>query len=162
MALLGITHEEERTRAERECRPLAGVSVCLRLAAETPEDFCLQWVGVLELVDEDVAEALGQRPAHLVVVPQQVAGGKDQVVEVQQRRRTLVLAEACQDRLDQGHEIREHVGGDGLLKRRPRRAAHGIVGACQGVKPVGIGLSEPCLLDRRSPLPLLPIRSEGA
>ena len=81
--LLGVAHEEERARAERERCRVVGVAIGRRLAAEAPEDFCLERVGVLELVDKDVAEALGQRPAHLVMIAQQVAGGEDQIVEVQ-------------------------------------------------------------------------------
>ena len=52
--LFGIAHEEERTRPERERRPVAGVTFCRRLAAEAPENLGLERVGVLELVDEDV------------------------------------------------------------------------------------------------------------
>ena len=81
--LLGIAHEEERARTQRECRPVVRLAGLRRLAAEAPEDLGLQRVGVLEFVHEYVAEALGQCLAHLVVVPQQVAGGEDQVVEVQ-------------------------------------------------------------------------------
>ena len=58
--LLGIADQEQRARAKRECRPVGAIAVPRRLAAEAPEYLGLQRVGVLELVDEDVAEARGQ------------------------------------------------------------------------------------------------------
>ena len=74
------------------------------------------------------------------MIAQQVAGGEDQVVEVEQRRRALVLPEASHDRLDQGNEIGKNMSGDGPMKCRPRRAAEGVVGAGRVVQPLGIGL----------------------
>ena len=89
------------------------------------------------------------------MVAQQITGGEDQIVEVQQCRGALVLPEARQDRLDQRHEIGEHMGGDGPLKRCPSLAAEGVVSIGKGKQPVAVSLSQACLLGRRPPFPFL-------
>ena len=88
------------------------------------------------------------------MVAQQVAGGEDEVVEIQQRRRALVLPEARHDRLNQGHEIGENMSGDGPVKRRPRPAAESIVGSGQIVQAIAIGFGQTRAFCRSAPLPL--------
>jgi hypothetical protein len=56
-------------------------------------------VCVLELVDEHVAEAPGERPAHVLVAGQKIPGGMEQVVEVEQRGGALVRAPVQQQAL---------------------------------------------------------------
>ena len=93
--LLGISHEEERARPERERRPVVRRHCSAGGSPQRRQKISVcSGIGVLEFVDKNVAETRGQRPAHVVVIAQQVAGGEDEVVEVQQRRRALVLPEA--------------------------------------------------------------------
>ena len=81
--LLGIADEEEGARSEREGRPVGGGALRRRLSAEAPENLGLQGVGVLELVHEDAGEARGEGPAHVIVIAQQIAGGENQIVEIE-------------------------------------------------------------------------------
>ena len=96
------------------------------------------------------------------MVAQQVAGGEDEVVEIQQRRRALVPPEARHDRLDQGNEIGEHMGSDGPLQLCPRRATMSVVGAGLVVQAIAVGLSQTYSLRRRSPLRLFLVLPEAA
>ena len=160
--MLGIADQEQRARPKRECRPVAGIAVFRRFAAEAPEYLSLKRVGVLELVDEDVAEARGQSAAHLVVVAQEIARREYQVVEVEQRGGALVLAEMVHNGRDQRHETGEHISGDGLLQNRPGHAAKGVLSARRVVQPLRIGLGQTCGPCGGYPLPLFLIFPEAA
>ena len=160
--LLGIADQEQRARSKRERRPVAGIAVCRGLAAEAPEYLRLKRIGVLELVDEDTAEALGQRTSHLVVVTKEIARREYQVVEVEQRGRALVLAEQLHDGRDQRHQTGQHMGGDGLVKHRPGLAANSIVSTGGIVQPLRICLGQASALCGGSPLPLFLIFQEAA
>jgi hypothetical protein len=85
-----------------------------RLATQPPEDFGLQGIGVLELVDEDMGETLPQRPAHGVMVAQQVARGENQIVEIELGAGALVVAIALQDRTRFVDQRRQGMAGGGL------------------------------------------------
>ena len=111
-----------------------------RLSAEPPEYPRLQGIGILELVHQDAGEARGEGAAHVVVIAQQIARSKDQVVEIEERRRSLVVAKAIDDRLHERDRRGQHMRGDGLVHRRPGGAPPGIVRAGQVVQPITIGL----------------------
>ena len=160
--LLGIADKEQRSRPRRKFRPVAGIAVSRRLAAEAPEYLRLKRVGVLKLVDQDVAEAIGQRTSHLVVVAKEIARREYQVVEVEQRGRALVLAEQVHDGIDQRHQTGEHMGGDGMMKHRPGPAANSIVSTRGIVQPLRIRLGQASALCGGSPLPLFLIFQEAA
>ena len=160
--LFGIADQEQRARPGRKFRPFAGIAVSRRLAAEAPEYLRLKRVGVLELVDEDMPEARGQSTPHLVVVAQEIARREYQIVEVQQRGGALVLAEQLHDGPDQRHETGEHTSRYGLVKRRPGRAAKGVMSAGRVVQPLRIGLGQASALCGGSPLPLFLILPEAA
>ena len=91
--LLWIPDEKKRARAaartmssRRHLRRVGGspqsrqkISVC---------SGSVSW----KLVHQHMPVASSQRAAHRIVIAQQVAGGEDQVVEVEKRRRSLVVA----------------------------------------------------------------------
>ena len=58
----------------------------------------MQGIGVLELVDEDMGEALAQRAPDIAIVAQQIALGEDQIVKIELGARALMVAVALQDR----------------------------------------------------------------
>ena len=51
-------------------------------AAKTPEDFCLERIGVLKLVDKHVQEALAERAPHVFMVAQKIPRRENQIVEI--------------------------------------------------------------------------------
>ena len=68
--------------------PGTGVTWCQRVsagssAAEQEQQLGLQWIGVLELVDEEPPEATLEMTSNLGVVPEQVARANEQVEEVE-------------------------------------------------------------------------------
>ena len=85
-----------------------------RLATQPPEDFCLQGISVLKLVDEDMGETLSQSLAHGVMVAEQVASSKNQIVEVEVGAGALVVAVALQDRTRFVDQRGQGMTGDGL------------------------------------------------
>ena len=105
-----------------------------------------------------MGETRGKRPAHRLVIAQQVARGEEQVVEVEQRGGALVVSEALRDRLHELHELAQHPRGRALAELRPCHAALLVVRDGQGVQPIAIGFGEtytPCC---RGPLPFLLVR----
>src|SRR5690606_15860138 len=110
--LLGVADQEERTRPDLEPRPV--IMVIDRLATQPPEDFCLQGISVLKLVDEDMGETLSQSLAHGVMVAEQVASSKNQIVEVEVGAGALVVAVALQDRTRFVDQRGQGMTGDGL------------------------------------------------
>ncbi len=106
--LFGIAHEEQGALTELERCPVTGIRVCRQVAAETPEYLGLQRIRVLKLIDENVGVAGRQRPAHLVVIAQQIARGEYQVVEIEKGGRPLMLAEVLHNR---PHEL-DQIGED--------------------------------------------------
>ena len=86
------------------------------------DDVALQPVGVLVLVDQQVAEALRQRPAHRLALGQQHLPVEQQVVEVHGVQVALPLGEAAghpQQLVGERHELRP------ARRPPPRRAASG-------------------------------------
>ena len=160
--LLGVADQEERARTDLETSPLGRCRISWGLAAQAPEDLRLQRIGVLELVDEDVGETRGERPAHRLVIAQQVARGEEQVVEVEQRGGALVVPEALRDRLHELHELAQHPRGRALAELRPCHAALLVVRTGQSVQPIGTGFGEAYLPCCRGPLPFLTVRQEAA
>src|SRR3990167_9108243 len=88
-SLLRVAHKKEGTRPDgallpRQCQiPFTG---------ETPEDLGLQWVGILELIDQDSWIARGQSSTHGLVSLEEIACVMQQVVEVEQSGLSLVVA----------------------------------------------------------------------
>ncbi len=112
--------------------------VAVRLAQQL-DDLVLGVVRVLELVDEDVPEALLVRGAHVVVGLQQVGRHHEQVVEVQgvgSQQPALV------QRVDVGDALAERV-----------RPAAGVLPEGLEVDQLGLGLADdPLHRPRRQPL----------
>ena len=126
-----------------------------RVAAQAPEDLGLQRIGVLELVDQDMREARGQRAAHRFMVAQQLARGEDQIVEIEKRSRALVVAETIHHRLHKPDELGEDARGGRLRERGPCFATRRVVAFCGGVQAIAIGLGEARALGGFAPLALL-------
>ena len=160
--LFRVAHKKEGARPERKRGPVAGITVRRRLAAKPPEDLRLQGVRILELVHQNVGELPGKSPANLVEVPQQIARGEDQVIEVELRRRALVLAETVHDRSCDLHEVGKHARGGRLLQCGPCLAASGIVGIGIRVQAIAVGLGEARLSGGSSPFRLLLVFAELA
>lgn len=133
-----------------------------RLAAQPPEDFGLQGIGVLELVDEDMGETLSQSTAHGIVVAQQIARGENQIVEIELGAGALVLAIALQDRARFVDQRRQGMAGGGLRQFDPGVAAGCIVGLGGVVQSVAVSFGETSPLGRGGPFALLAIGGESA
>ena len=158
--LLRVADQEERARPDLEAGPI--VIAIDRLATQPPEDFGLQGIGVLKLVDEDMGETLSQRLAHGVVVAQQVARGENQIVEIELGAGALVVAIALQDRSRFVDQRGQGMAGDGLHQRDPSVATGGVVGLGGVVQPVAIGLGETDLFGRSGPFALPAVGGESA
>jgi hypothetical protein len=77
--LLRIADDEERAGQRHELLPV----LLLRVrAGQVEEDLRLDRVRILEFVDEDRRETFAQGASDLGVVPQQLAGGEEEVLEV--------------------------------------------------------------------------------
>ena len=112
--------------------------VAVRLAQQL-DDLVLRVVRVLELVDEDVAEALLVRGPHVVVGLQQVGRHHEQVVEVE---RVGPQQAALVQRVDLGDALAERV-----------RPAAGFLAERLEVDQLGLGLADDALhRPRRQPL----------
>ena len=99
--LFGVAHQEERARTNLAILPRPhGIP----LTGQAPDDFRLQRVCILEFIHEDVRVAPGKGPSHRFVVPQQVPGLVQQVVEIEQRRIALVFTVELPDRIEFGNE----------------------------------------------------------
>ena len=106
--LFGVADDEELAGLEDRRAPVGGRGFPF---AEEEDDLGLQGVGVLELVDEQVAEARLQRRPRVEVAHQQVAQAPQQVGEV----------EAAEGELGLGRPARERVGDRD--RQRVRNAA---------------------------------------
>ena len=86
--LLGIAHHEELARSQDHVAPVRGQRLLL---AEVEHDLCLQRVGVLELVDQEVAEPALQEAPRLEVLVQEVPQAPEEVAEVEEAELALLL-----------------------------------------------------------------------
>jgi len=55
---------------------------------------------------QNLREARSQRPAHFIMIAQQVARGEDQIVEIEQGRRTLMSRNRCRNGLHLGDQVK--------------------------------------------------------
>jgi hypothetical protein len=121
-------------RAAPAVHGLVGVAddadVAVRLAQQL-DDLVLGVVRVLELVHQDVAEALLIRGPHVVVGLQQVGGHHEQVVEIERvgREKTALV-----ERVDLGDALAEGV-----------RPAAGVLAERLEVDQLGLGLADDAL-----------------
>ena len=137
--LLGITDQKQRTGSQ-----LPAQSVCYRwlawLAAQEPEDLDLQRIGILKLVDENMTEPARKRPPDLVMAHEQIAGGVEKIVEIEQRGGAFVVAPIAHQLVHCSGEARQQLGSD-----RGEQGLEGVVsrfvvhlGAVVGLLPVGL------------------------
>ncbi|AOG02868.1 putative ATP-dependent exodeoxyribonuclease domain protein (plasmid) [Bosea sp. RAC05] len=158
--LLWVTDEEQGAGPKGSRRPVTrAVDI---LSAEPPEDFRLEGVGVLKLVDQDVGIAVGQRLTDSLVVAQQVARGLDQVVEVQQRGVALVGTELLDQRLQLGHERSQQSTGRIRDEVSPGFAGRLVERIDLIEEALALGLRERSLRSRRRPRAFAPISPESA
>ena len=116
--LLRVADDEQLARRRPHPAPVA---LCGVVGCQQQQDFRLQRVGVLELVDEDAGETPLKIGAHVGVVPHQVAGRQQQVDEVEpagvplepgvgvNRRAQLYLEQRRQVGVGDPAEVPEHV-----------------------------------------------------
>ena len=124
--LLGIADQEERPGRIRN-RVQSAIAIG-RFAAQPPKDLGLQRIGILELIDEDMGEALAQRAPDIVMVAQQIARGEDQIVEVELGARALMVAIAMQDRTRFLDQRRQNLGPQAQRGvTMPHQAIHNAV-----------------------------------
>ena len=68
----------------------------------------------MKFVDEDMRKTGSQCAAHGLMVTQKIAGGKDQVVEIKKRCRSLIVPETVHDGLHQTYKRGENTRRNGL------------------------------------------------
>ena len=77
--LLGIADEEEAARTQPPFEPRRIRSA---VPAQTPKDFGLQRIGVLELIDQNARITPAEVLTHGFVAREQIAGVMKQIVEI--------------------------------------------------------------------------------
>ncbi|MFN7977839.1 MAG: hypothetical protein U0P30_06855 [Vicinamibacterales bacterium] len=80
--LLGVADDEERARPCSEIQ-VRHVGPGVAIGRQAHQQLGLQWIGILELVDQQVAEALLEIAAHVGVVAHEIACPDQQVEEVE-------------------------------------------------------------------------------
>ena len=115
----------------------------------------------MKLVDEDIRKLGGKRVAYGFVVTQQIAGGEDQVIEVKQRCRSLVVPEPVHYRLHEAYEVSKNARRNRLQQPCPCLAGICIVSLGCGIQPVAIGLRESHPLGSFAPFSLFLIGTEA-
>ena len=109
--LLGITDQEQCARTQGASRLIhSGRRACF--PAQEPDDLDLQWVSVLELIDQNMAEVLPKRLAYLFVPREQVARRVEQVVEIEERSEAFVNAPVLHQLVHLGGDPRKQLGRD--------------------------------------------------
>jgi len=112
--LLRVADHEQLPRFEDDLAPVTRSRFPL---AQQQDDLGLQRVGVLELVDQDVAEALLQGTARVAVSGEQVTQATEKVGEVEAALRDLRRARPAAERVGDGERQLREVGGVGLARR---------------------------------------------
>jgi len=74
------------------------------------------------------------------MIAQQVARGEDQIVEIEQGRRTLIVPEPVQDGLHLGDQVSQDATGDILEQHLPGLAASRVVRVGRDVQALAVGL----------------------
>ncbi len=90
-ALLGVTDDEQFSGHELSVTPIGRQCATIALlSAQIDGDLGLQWVGVLELIDEHALVASLNRVANGGVVAEQVTRPREEVVEARGARRAAL------------------------------------------------------------------------
>ena len=131
--LLRIADDEQLAGFGAGLRPAIGAVVRGR---QQEQDFRLNGIGVLELVDEDPGESALQVAADLVIGTQQIARAGQQVCEIERAlpplERLILSRRLLQHLLQQGRQVAVRVGAE-LQERRIERVARGKdVGSHEG------------------------------
>ena len=109
--LLGVTDDEELSRLQPDVPPARRLA--FPLLRQEEDDFVLDRVGVLELIDQEVPDAVFQRAADLGAVPEQVPGPGELGIEVQVTGKDKVPPELSGEGEDQLQGIRDRVALQG-------------------------------------------------
>ena len=104
--LLGVTDQRQRARADRAVGPPTRCELRIRRGQQHRE-LGLQRVGVLELVDQQAPVARRGGGPRLGVVPQQVAGQDEQVVEPQPALESTLVGVGARERREPAGQHRE-------------------------------------------------------
>ena len=117
--LLGITNQEQLSWNGPDIAPIGLVSI---VGGEQQEDLGLEWVGILELVDEEVGKALLQLGANAVVVSNEVARLDQEIEEIEAAGASFQFFIGADRRLQRLLKERGKVritGGDEGVEVRP-------------------------------------------
>ena len=96
------------------------------------------------------------------MITQQIARGEDQIVEVEQGGRALIVPETMQDGLHLSDQVSQRRAGDRLEQRRPGFAASRVVSFGGNVQALAVGLGQAFALGRLDPFPLFLVGEERA
>ncbi len=97
--LLGVAHHEELAGLEHDPPPRVGLRPAL---AEEEDDLRLERIGVLELVDQEIAEAPLQQSPRVAIGEEQVAQAAEEVGEVEAPQSELGAAGPARERVRDG------------------------------------------------------------
>ena len=112
--LLGVADQKESTWPDLKLGPVVARRAGRRLPTKPPEDFGLERVGVLELIDKDMREPCGKGGTHRIMVAQQVASGENQIIKVKESGGALVVAKAFDHGLNELDDLSQNARCDGL------------------------------------------------
>ena len=114
--LLGIADQEQLSRNGTDIAP---VGLARIIGGEQQEDLGLEWIGILELVDEEVGKALLQLGANAAVVSNEVARLDQEIEEIEAAGASLQFFIGADRRLQRLLKKRRKVritGGDECAK----------------------------------------------
>ena len=142
MACFGSPDKEERAAADLEFGPMCLWIGRRGFAAKTPEDFCLERIGVLKLIDKHVQEALAERAPHVFMAAQKIPRGENQIIEIKKRSAALVITVAIKDKPRFRDQRFKHLACCGLFQSGPRFAAILIVKVRSCIQPIAFGFRQ--------------------
>ena len=117
--LLRITNQEQLSRNGTDIAPIGLASI---IGGEQEEDLGLERVGILELVDEEVSEALLQLGANAAVVSNEIARLDQEIEEIETTGVSLQVFIGADRRLQRLLKQRRKIritGGDKSRQARP-------------------------------------------
>ncbi len=113
--LLGVAHDKQFAGEWAHAMPIGLGAIG---GGEQQQDFRLQRIGILELVDEDMADALLQLGTHGGAVAHEIARDQQQVDEVEHPGALLGVFVVADDRPQLVAQKRREVGAGGVAKAR--------------------------------------------
>ena len=128
--LFRIADEEQAARTQPPFEPRRIGSA---VAAQAPQDFGLQRIRVLELVDEDAWITPTEVLSHGFVAREQIAGVVEQVIEIEERRLPLVVGIEFCERVEFGDKS----GEGGPAYAACKSLISGVTTSIMGLRRIG-------------------------